>query len=265
MTVEVASLNIWQKFGPWMERMPRLVLALRDLNADIVGLQEVRSEKEFDQLAILAKECGYYHAYGGAFDDGFGLTGNGILSRYPIVRSEMIPLPPGKQLEWRCMVFAELDTPFGLVPFFTTHLNWRLDDGASRMDQILAIARAVEARITDAHFPAILTGDFNAEPDSDEMRFLRGLTGIDGTYVYYADAWVFAGDGSVGATYSKRNTFGRTHRESERRIDYVYVRAPIQTKGEPIRARVVCDQEIEGMFPTDHFGISATICTTLQD
>jgi endonuclease/exonuclease/phosphatase family metal-dependent hydrolase len=260
MSIEAATLNIWQKFGPWMERMPRLVLALRDLNADVIGLQEVRKEKEFDQLAILAKECGYHHAYGAAFDDGFGLTGNGILSRYPIVRSEMIPLP-GKQMEWRCLVFAEIDAPFGRVPFFTTHLNWRLDDGASRIEQVLAIANAIEARVTDAHFPAILTGDFNAEPDSDEMRFFRGLTGIDGKYVYYADAWVFAGGREDGATYSKTNPFGVTHREAERRIDYVMVRAPVQSLGEPVRARVVCNKAIEGMFPTDHFGVSATICT----
>jgi endonuclease/exonuclease/phosphatase family metal-dependent hydrolase len=260
-TVEVATLNIWQKFGPWMERMPRLVHALKDMNADILGLQEVRLEKEFDQLAILAKECGYHHAYGANFDDGFGLTGNGILSRYPILKHEMIPLPAGRQMEWRCLVFAEIDAPFGKVPFFTTHLNWQLDDGATRREQVLAIAKAIEARVDDAHFPAILVGDFNAEPDSDEMRFLRGLTDLSDMYVYYADAWIFGGGDGLGATYSKTNPFGETHRESERRIDYVMVRKPGQGQGEPKRARIVCNRAIEGMFPTDHYGVSASIGT----
>jgi hypothetical protein len=31
-------------------------------------------------------------------------------------------------------------------------------------------------------------GDFNAEPDSDEIRFLRGLTGFGGPCVYFATA-----------------------------------------------------------------------------
>jgi endonuclease/exonuclease/phosphatase family metal-dependent hydrolase len=262
-TIEVATLNIWQKFGPWEARMPRLEKALRDLNADVVGLQEVRREADFDQLSILAKALGYHYAYGANFDDGFGHTGNGILSRFPILKSEMIPLPAGRLMEWRCLVYAELDSPAGRIPFFTTHLNWRLDDGGSRKQQVLAIAKAVDARSTDNEFPAVLVGDFNAEPDSDEMRFLRGLTSIDDMYVYYADAWVFAGDhnGSAGATYSKTNPFGETHREAERRIDYVMVRAPRQGQGEPLSARVVCNTMIDGMFPTDHYGVSASIGT----
>jgi endonuclease/exonuclease/phosphatase family metal-dependent hydrolase len=256
--MNVATLNIWQKFGPWLERMPRLVLALRELDADIVGLQEVRKEAEFDQLAILARECGYHCAFGAVFDDGFGLTGNGILSRFPIARTETIALPAGRNMEWRCLVFAEIDAPCGKVPFFTTHLNWRLDDGATRREQTLAIVNAIEARVTEAHYPAVLVGDFNAEPDSDEMRFMRGLTDLEGKYVYYADAWVFAGEGK-GTTYSKSNPFAETHRESERRIDYVYVRSPVQSRGEPLTARVVCNQMLDGMFPTDHYGVAATL------
>jgi endonuclease/exonuclease/phosphatase family metal-dependent hydrolase len=253
-----ATLNIWQKFGPWEERMPRLCKALTHDPPDVIGLQEVRCEPGFDQLAIVGNALGYHAVYGATFDDGHGRTGNGILSRYPVLDSETIALPEGRQHEWRCLVYALLDTPFGRLPFFTTHLNWRLDDGGSRRLQVQAIAEAVRVRSSEEHFPALLVGDFNAEPDSDEMRYLRGLTSIDNTYVYYADAWVFAGQGP-GVTYSKHNPFGEHHREAERRIDYVFVRAPEQGRGEPVATRLAYHEPVDGMYPTDHFGVVATI------
>ena len=43
--------------------------------------------------------------------------------------------------------------------------------------------------------PPILCGDFNAEPDSDEIRFLCSLTALDGRTTFFQDAWRVAGDG----------------------------------------------------------------------
>jgi endonuclease/exonuclease/phosphatase family metal-dependent hydrolase len=257
-TFRVATLNIWQKFGPWAERMPRLCKALEQNCPDVIGLQEVRREASFDQLGALANATGMHPVYGAVFEDGFGETGNGVLSRFPVLTSETIALPAGNQMEWRCLVFALLDAPFGRLPFFTTHLNWRLDDGGSRRAQVRAITRAVEERAKEGDFPAVLVGDFNAEPDSAEMRYLRGLAPLEDHDVYYADAWVFAGEGP-GITYSKTNPFAETHREAERRIDYVYVRAPEQRRGEPISANLAYHQPVDGMYPTDHFGVMATL------
>jgi endonuclease/exonuclease/phosphatase family metal-dependent hydrolase len=110
-TFRAATLNIWQKFGPWEERMPRLCRALQADLPDVIGLQEVRKESAFDQLAVLGKSLGLHHVYGATFDDGFGQTGNGILSRFPVITSETIALPQGKNQEWRCLVYALLDTP----------------------------------------------------------------------------------------------------------------------------------------------------------
>ena len=48
-------------------------------------------------------------------------------------------------------------------------------------------------------FPAsktILCGDFNAQPDSDEIRFLSGFTVLEGRTTYYQDAWRVAGEGT---------------------------------------------------------------------
>ncbi|MBX3211413.1 MAG: endonuclease/exonuclease/phosphatase family protein, partial [Labilithrix sp.] len=175
--------------------------------------------------------------------------------------SEVFPLPNGGSDEDRSLVFAELDAPFGKVPFFCTHLNWKFHHGHVRCLQVKAIAEIV-ARLApvDGGFPPVVVGDFNAEPESDEIRYMKGLTGLGGPYVYFADAFAVAGDGSAGATFSKRNPFAEPMREPERRIDYVLVRGPDDAqRGEPIEARVCFDQPVDGTFPTDHFGVIATI------
>ena len=78
--------------------------------------------------------------------------------------------------------------------------------------------------------------------------------------MYFADAFGVAGDGSPGVTFSKRTPFAEPLREPDRRIDYVYVRGPDDSqRGEPTEARVCFDQPYGGVFPTDHFGVMATI------
>ena len=56
-----------------------------------------------------------------------------------------------------------------------------------------------------------MCGDFNAEPDSDEMRYLRGLTGLGGKTVYFADCHAAtrdrAGTQDPGFTFDRRNPF----------------------------------------------------------
>ncbi|MFO0662334.1 MAG: endonuclease/exonuclease/phosphatase family protein [Polyangiaceae bacterium] len=261
--MKFATINIWQKFGPWEERMPRLAEAIGALQADVIGLQEVRVEPDYDQGAILAKANDYAYVFGAGYDDNDGLTGNAIFSRFPVKRSHTERLPAGHRIQGRCLVFAELETPLGTLPFFTTHLNWELDDGESREAQVRAIAQVVPELAKGCSLPAVLTGDFNAEPDSDEMRYLRGQTSILGPRVYYADAWIYAGDGGPGVTYSKTNPFGALFREAERRIDYIYVREPNRSCGEPIEARVCMTETIRGMHPTDHYGVLATVRMSL--
>ena len=102
----------------------------------------------------------------------------------------------------------------------------------------------------------------NAEPEADEMRFLRGLTSLGQTSVYFADTFGIAGAGAPGPTFSRKNPFASVLREPDRRIDYVFVRGPDETgRGEPLDARVCFDAPHEGHFASDHFGVIATIST----
>jgi endonuclease/exonuclease/phosphatase family metal-dependent hydrolase len=273
-TLNVATLNIWNRSGPWPERLLLIRRELERLGAPIVGLQEVMRlvkagtveplSDEHDQAFELARGLGYVIAYGVAADYGNGLLmGNALLSRYPIAESTTFRLPDLGTREGRSLLHAVVETPFGRQPVFVTHLNWRPEQGYVRVRQVVSIVDHIEQLCPSSGtglLPPILMGDFNAEPDSDEIRYLRGLTGLGGPCVYFADAFGIAGGGGPGTTFSRRNPFAQPLREPDRRIDYVFVRGPDDSqRGEPSEARVCFDDPVAGTFPSDHFGVIATI------
>lgn len=264
MALRVLTLNIWNRSGPWDERLPAIRAGIEALKPDLVGLQEVLRPRVAvegpDQAALIAEGFGYHVAYGAAWELGGIEFGNAILSRWPVARTQAFALPNVETDESRCVVFAEIDAPFAKVPFFCTHLNWKLHEGHVREKQVRALAEHVMRLAPTDGFPPIVVGDFNAEPESDEIRFLRGLGSLGGKSVYFADAYALAGDPKRGATFTRRNPFARPLREPDRRIDYVFVRGPDRTgRGEVLESKVVMDEPFEGTYPSDHFGVLATI------
>ena len=265
-TLRVATLNIWNRSGPWEDRLRAIRAGLRALAPDLVGLQEVlRLAPEegdgLDQAAAIAEGLDYHVAYGRARDEPW--LGNAILSRWPIRREHVFDLPRVGTNERRSLVAAEIDGPGGSFRFFVTHLNWKFDEGHVREAQVREVVARVE-EVTQAAppggFPAILVGDFNAEPDADEIRYLRGLTSLGAPKrVYFQDAFARVGHGP-GWTFSERNPFAAPLREPDRRIDYVFVRGLDDAgRGQPLEASVCFDGPIEGSFASDHFGVIATL------
>jgi endonuclease/exonuclease/phosphatase family metal-dependent hydrolase len=237
------------------------------LAPDVIGLQEVvrldpGDGDALDQVDAIAQGLGYHSAYSRSRDERY--YGNAVLSRWPIARHRVFELPRGGTEERRTLLFTEIESPFGAIAFFVTHLNWKFDDGHVRATQVREIVQRVEALAKDGAFPAIVVGDFNAEPDADEMRFMRGLTTVGGLgggrSAYFQDAFAIAGDGSPGFTYARSNPFAATLREPDRRIDYVFVRGrDDRFRGEPLEASVCFDKAVDGTFPSDHYGVIATL------
>ena len=116
---------------------------------------------------------------------------------------------------------------------------------------------------TDA--PQILCGDFNATPDSDEIRFLRGLTTLDGRRTHFQDAWLrlhreaAVGDGPEdGITWSAENELTRPMRslDIDRRIDYVFATSRKKDgRGTVRRCEVVLRERDGGICASDHYGV----------
>jgi endonuclease/exonuclease/phosphatase family metal-dependent hydrolase len=82
--------------------------------------------------------------------------------------------------------------------------------------------------------------------------------------VYFADAWAATAGldpaSGPGWTYDRRNPYALRSREPSRRIDYVFVRGPDRSlRGEPLSARLVLTEAVDGVWPSDHFGVLAEI------
>lgn len=200
------------------------------------------------------------------------------------------PPPPAPPPERRSAVSAIVATPAGTLAVTTTHLNWQLDDSPVRQAQVVALnswaaarGRAAAAAATVAPgggsggtrrpFPSVLLGDFNAEPASTELRFLRGHATIAGTAAAWTDAWEAArrsspavagtgGGAAGGETYApSANPAAALEAEPDRRLDYVLVAPPATDgRGGVVRARVVADwPDAEGVYPSDHWGVAADL------
>jgi endonuclease/exonuclease/phosphatase family metal-dependent hydrolase len=281
--LRVATLNIWNRSGPWPERLSLIREELRALGPDVLGLEEVlrqvppgaplhgawtapenaTDDGTVDQATLIASGMYSNVVYGCAMDYGNGLAfGNAIVTRLPVLRHAAFALPGRETGEGRVLVYALLAHPEGDLPVFVTHLNWKLHHGSVRIRQLEFVVEKIRelAPIDERSLPPVLMGDLNADPDSDEIRYLRGLATIDDKSVYFADAWAYGGDGSPGYTFDRRNRFAALSHEPPRRIDYIFVRGPDRAlRGEPLETRVAFAKSVPGpdgeVWPSDHFGL----------
>ncbi|MHA1151830.1 MAG: endonuclease/exonuclease/phosphatase family protein [Alphaproteobacteria bacterium] len=258
--VRVLTWNIWWRFGPWESRRPAIAATLARLDADVIALQEVWSDETTNLAAELAEELGHHHVFASGMDkEGIGF-GNALLSRWPITRYESTKLHGQTENdEGRLALFAEIDGPRGPLPVFNTHLNYRFDHSHIRQRQVTDLARFVD-RMRPETFPPILCGDFNAEPASEEMRMLTGLTTCPVEGLVFNDAWVGAGGEAAGYTWDNANPYVGARFEQNRRIDWVLVGWPkAGGAGHIVDCRIAGNEPVGGVWPSDHFAVLAEL------
>jgi endonuclease/exonuclease/phosphatase family metal-dependent hydrolase len=282
--LRIITLNLWGTEPPLEHRLDLAIRQLRALAPDVVCLQEVRPLDGKDgktTAGVIAEALGMsaHYAVAVAWEAGVhgalpaGQEGLAIIAR-SIREARVLPLPEPRPGDARVMLSAQIDSDGGPIWIHTTHLHYRLDDGLAREHQVLAIDEAIRAfgRTNDSA-PQILCGDFNATPDSDEMRFLRGLTTLGGRRTHFQDAWLrlhrepVPGEGPVeGITWSSENRFTRPLRslDIDRRIDYVYVTSRKKDGRGTVHVSKVVMTEREGdgegaICASDHYGVLADV------
>ena len=262
--LRVLTYNVWNLSGPWRERRVEIVAWLERVDADIVCLQEVVDDGDRNSARWLASAAGYEHVgFDGEAPEGRADVkfGNAVLSRWPIenVRAHRLPNEPGPTDIQRQLLHARTNG----IDVFTTHLTSLYQSGLLREKQVVAIDELIEKEADPASgLPPILAGDFNAEPDSTEMRFLAGTTSLAGRSTYFQDAWRVAGGRGPGSTWDNRNTFAAKDNEADRRIDYIFVGwRRDDGLGRVESARVVGDRTLTGTQGSDHYGLLAEIAS----
>ncbi|GHE91745.1 metal-dependent hydrolase [Amycolatopsis deserti] len=197
----VASYNIHAGAGQdGVFDLARTAAAVRDLRADVVGLQEVdvhwdaRSQYR-DEATELARALDMHVFFAPIYDldppapgaprRQYGVA---VLSRFPILAARNLEITRLSTLTPDATPapapgFAEVTVAAhgGPVRVYTTHLDYRADPAVRRAQ--VADMLAVLDRLPG---PEILTGDFNAEPAAPELAPLwTDLTDADpraGTY-----------------------------------------------------------------------------------
>jgi endonuclease/exonuclease/phosphatase family metal-dependent hydrolase len=267
--LRVFTLNAWFR-PPLEERQREIAIWIDTVQPHIVCLQEVREIPGAPTLAdTLAEECSgeWSVAFGGHVDGENLLSGNAVMSRWPIEASETFRLECAdsrpKTLLWA--------TTRG-VNVFNVHLTADPEGAFVREKQAVFIDDLIRSKDAAAsEFPVVLAGDFNATPGSNVIRFLRGEASLGERSTFYQDAWAVAGDGP-GFTWHHGNPNAPPAYLFNARCDYIFVGLPkvsvgwsrnetpaVIPVGQVVRAYVVCDSSITGTFASDHYGVVADI------
>ncbi|MCP3883329.1 MAG: hypothetical protein GY701_33740 [Sulfitobacter sp.] len=289
-TLRIVTLNIGSLLDAgWDDRFPLLGSQLAELAPDVVCLQEVaesgiRANAAHQVLDVQREHGGKLEHLGygslpvtppqGFFDDEPDLEmGSAVLSRWPVdvIATHPLPLDPDNA-GVHMFTYELVHARTAGLDLFSTHLAAAPADGRHRRLQVQEIDRIIREARGSADLdpwdqarpamPAILCGDFNAEPDSDEIRFLCGLTPLGGSDTFYQDAWRVAGDETPGYTNHWSNRLGGHLNIHRKRIDYVFVGDPFVRRGHGgrvLNAQIVVD-EVSGEWPpSDHSGVLAEI------
>jgi endonuclease/exonuclease/phosphatase family metal-dependent hydrolase len=219
--VRLVTFNVHHGVGPDRRfDLPRLATVLKALDADVLCLQEVdrhfgsRSE-DVDEPVLLSRALDMQLAWGPAIGDPGPQGGpdrefgNALLSRLPILVSDVHPLPSTAEPRTALRTMIELDGAALWVT--TTHLD--NESAAGRAAQAAALAELV----TGPMETGVLAGDFNAPPEAPELAPLRDR---------FSDAWEVARSRDERSTWrfwqgDRGGTFPTG--SPDRRIDHVWV------------------------------------------
>ncbi|MBX6355285.1 MAG: endonuclease/exonuclease/phosphatase family protein [Micromonosporaceae bacterium] len=258
--------NLWWRYGPWERRREAIAAVLAEVAPDVCGFQEVWSAGDENLAGDLAARLGMHWCWASipVHGDAPGpplRLGNAILSRWPITAQAELQLPTvGEVHERRFVAHARIETPGGTLPFFTTHLSYGLGLSSLRVQQVRSLAAFVADNGLDCEYPPVVTGDLNAEPESDEVRRLAGfLTAPAAPGLVLLDAWRYAAPGDPGFTWALRNGYQEHSKIPDSRIDYILVGVPSGDRGRVLSARLAGDEPVNQVWPSDHFAVVADL------
>ena len=256
-TARVVTWNVWGLYGPWREREEAIVATLKEANPDLLVLAESWARGEDSQCARLSGPLGLpHHAFSGvaAQEDESALSGVAVMSRWPIASSSSLTFGSLR------VQYAHVHGPRGPLQVYGVVMDaWWFDESKARQDAVRGLFAHLHGALDD-HTPVIVCGDFNADPDSDEMRIMTGRTASPVPGLSFYDAWEVAGPGVGGSTWSNANPWATQLLWPERRIDYIFTAAPRRGgAGHPRAAALLGTASVAGTYASDHYAVQADI------
>lgn len=175
MTIKIMTYNImhgldfllWQEQDKKVINLDKIGDIIKNINPDIIGLNEVYNSSDMNQVQYLAERLGYsYYYFGRSITLKNGtFYGNAIISRYPIAYFKVneIPAPEFRALnrhyEARTILEATLIIGDLSVKCFVAHFGLSGDERRMATDTLLRLAKE------NKDMPLIAMGDFNMDDD----------------------------------------------------------------------------------------------------
>jgi endonuclease/exonuclease/phosphatase family metal-dependent hydrolase len=270
--LRIVQLNAGTLLEPEWDRRGREVVAwIERLAPDVVCLEEIHASGADPSAAhqvadALGAEWNTMFG-GGRLGPGFAPDpelrfGSAVLSRFPIdeFRYHRLPLAPDADDWVSRMPFELVHARTAGLDVFACHLAAAPAHAPHRVVQVLAIDEIVRtATAPSGGMPPIVCGDFNAEPDSDEIRFLTSLTSLGGRTTFFQDAWRVAGHTGPGFTNDwTTHPLAAALNVHRKRIDYVLVGDPFLRAGgagRVLAADLAFHEPLTGIQASDHAGL----------
>jgi len=268
IVVRASSFNLlhdWPYFMRIGERLEIDAQGIKKNHIDVLGVQEVSVTTVIgNSIEDLALRLGYYYLYAhleGSFDLIKFEDGNGVLSRFPIVEKEVFRFPHQVDVfENRSVIRAVIASPNGRFTIFSTHLSG--GDPDINLFQARELADYIEQHRMRG--PAILTGDFNADPDSPAIQTLTGEHG-------FVDVYAAANPNVPGFTCCQCILDGYFNPFDtcpliplQEKIDYLFLIPGTEFRGEVISSDLFLGAPVmqpngELLRASDHVGVQALL------
>ena len=281
--LRVASINLMHNQVKFEERIELFKQNIKELNPDILCLQELQSNAKSSIIDFLKKELGYKYSYIGTdVKDKYSETrfANAILTN--IEDTEFKPLPlgiSGTGHQYASGVIANFKKNGKDVHVFSVHLAWGGENEHLRLHQVNIIDREADLLTARGTSPIVIVGgDFNCEPDSETLRYLYGKeVGTVHKGTYWVDAWKLHGTEENSITNDPQMPLGRlTARRvgipfssliPKRRIDYILVHGWAHGRqGSPLNfIRWADASDYKTLTVSDHYGVCSDIYIPLTE
>jgi endonuclease/exonuclease/phosphatase family metal-dependent hydrolase len=257
-TARFVTWNVWGRYG--RDRQAGIEQALIEVEPDVVCLVEAWRQGDTTQPAAVADRLGLgHHHFVGDWEQDDWVSGVGLVSRWPMSEPVWRQLRDENGSGSGQAVHVVVEGDRGPIQLFGAMLDYPLDASARRQGQVRELARFV-TEVSHRRGLTVLCGDFNAGPDSDEIRMLTGRceTAVPGLVFY--DAWEVAGDGTPGYTWSNRNPLAALGLYPDRRFDYIFSAWPrLGGTGHPVRCSLLGVRPVDQPQLSDHYGVVADL------
>ena len=242
--LRIGTLNVRNTADRWRGRRDLLVAQLANVRPDVIGLQELRRWPS--QIRWITRRLNHllrleppyrYHVTGKAGLWGLW-EGIAVLTRLPMVERGSLDL----EGEYRVLNWVRVRLPGGAVlEVHNAHLSSRDEELRDKQARLI-----IDHLATRGEIPTLLVGDLNAGPASSTLRVMGQRL---------RSAYALANGAEPARTWPSALPAGVGN---GRVIDYILVDDHLEV----VDAWLTFDRSASTdptLFPSDHFGIAATI------